>query len=60
MSSVDGVVVWSDDLPSEDVIVCQKIDVTFSGVGVGGDGESVESVVGSREDYIPSVSLTLI
>ena len=60
MSSVDGVVVWSDDLPSEDVIVCQKIDVTFSGVGVGGDGESVESVVGSREDYVPSVSLTLI
>ena len=60
MSSVDGVVVWSDDLPSEDVIVGQKIDVTFSGVGVGGDGESVESVVGSREDYVPSVSLTFI
>ena len=60
MSSVDGVVVWSDDLPSEDVIVCQKIDVTFFGVGVGGDGESVESVVGSREDYVPSVSLTFI
>ena len=60
MSSVDGVVVWSDDLPSEDVIVRQKIDVTFSGVGVSGDGEPVESVEGSSEDYVPSVSLALI
>ena len=60
MSSVDVVVVWSDDLPSEDVIVCQKIDVTFSGVGVSGDGEPVESVERSSEDYVPSVSLALI
>ena len=60
MSSVGGVVVWSDNLPSEDVIVRQKIDGTFSGVGVSGDGEPVESVEGSSEDYVPSVSLTLI
>ena len=60
MSSVDGVVVWSDNLPSEDVIVRQKIDVTFSGVGVSGEGEPVESVEGSSEDYVPSVSLALI
>ena len=60
MSSVGGVVVWGDDLPSDDVIVCQKIDVAFSGVSVSGEGEPVESVEGSSEDYVPSVSLALI
>ena len=60
MSSVSGVVVWSDDLPSDDVIVCQKIDVAFAGVSVSGEGEPVESVEGSSEDYVPSVSLALI
>ena len=60
MSSVGGVVVWSDNLPSDDVIVRQKIDVTFSGVSVSGEGEPVESVEGSSEDYVPSVSLALI
>ena len=59
MSSVSGVVVWSDDLPSDDVIVCQKIDVAFSGV-VSGEGDSVKSVEGSSEDYIPSVSFALV
>ena len=51
---------WGDDLPSDDVIVCQKIDVPFAGVSVSGEGESVESVEGSSEDYVPSVSLALI
>ena len=60
MSSVSGVVVWGDDLPSDDVIVCQKIDVSFAGVSVSGEGEPVESVEGSSEDYVPSVSLALI
>ena len=60
MSSVSGVVVWGDDLPSDDVIVCQKIDVAFVGVSVSGEGEPVESVEGSSEDYVPSVSLALI
>ena len=60
MSSVSGVVVWSDDLPPDDVIVCEKIDVALPGVGVGGEGEPVEPVEGSSEDYIPSVSLALI
>ena len=60
MSSVSGVVVWSDDLPPEDVITCEKIDVALPGVGVGGEGEPVESVEGSSEDYVPSVSLALI
>ena len=60
MSSVSGVVVWSDDLPPEDVIACEKIDVPLAGEGVGGEGEPVKPVVGSSEDYIPSVSLALI
>ena len=60
MSSVDGVVVWSDDLPSDDVVVCQKIDVPFAGVSVSGEGEPVESVEGSSEDYVPSVSFALV
>ena len=60
MSSVSGVVVWGDDLPSDDVIVCQKIDVASAGVSVSGEGEPVESVEGSSEDYVPSVSLALI
>ena len=60
MSRVRGVVVWSDDLPPEDVIACEKIDVALPGVGVGGEGEPVEPVVGSSEDYVPSVSLALI
>ena len=60
MSCVDGVVVWSDNLPSEDVIVRQKIDVPFSGMSVSGEGEPVESVEGSSEDHVPSVSLALI
>ena len=60
MSSVGGVFVWGDDLPSDDVIVCQKIDVAFAGVSVSGEGEPVESVEGSSEDYVPSVSLALI
>ena len=41
--SVGGVVVWGDDLPSDDVVACQKIDVTFSGV-VSGEGDPVKSV----------------
>ena len=60
MSSVSGVVVWGDDLPSDDVIVCQKIDVPFAGVSVSGEGEPVESAERSSEDYVPSVSLALI
>ena len=51
---------WGDDLPSDDVIVRQKIDVSLSGVSVSGEGEPVESAEGSREDYVPSVSLALI
>ena len=60
MSSVSGVVVWSDDLPSDDVIVRQKIDVPFTGVSVSGEGEPVESAERSSEDYVPSVSFALI
>ena len=60
MSSVCGVVVWSDDLPPEAVIACEKIDVALPGVNVGGEGEPVKSVIGSSEDYIPSVSFALI
>ena len=60
VSSVSGVVVWSDDLPPEDVIACEKIDVPLAGEGVGGEGEPVKPVVGSSEDYVPSVSLALI
>ena len=51
---------WSDDLPPEDVIACEKIDVALPGVNVGGEGEPVKSVIGSSEDYVPSVSLALI
>ena len=60
MSSVSGVVVWSDDFPSDDVIVRQKIDVPFTGVSVSGEGEPVESAERSSEDYVPSVSFALI
>ena len=60
MSSVSGVVVWSDDLPPEDVIACEKIDVALPGVNVGGEGEPVKLVVGSSEDNVPSVSFALI
>ena len=60
VSSVSGDVVWSDDLPPEDVIASEKIDVALPGVGVGGEGEPVELVVGSSEDDVPSVSLALI
>ena len=60
MSSVSSVVVRGDDLPSDDVIVCQKIDVSFAGVSVSGEGEPVESVERSSEDYVPSVSFALI
>ena len=56
---VTGVVVWGDDLPSDDVIVCQKIDVAFAGA-VSGEGDSFKSVERSGEDYVPSVSLALI
>ena len=55
-----GVVVWSDDLPPVDVVSCEKIDVAFPGVKVGGEGEPVKLVVGSSEDNVPSVSFTLI
>ena len=51
---------WSDDLPSVDVVACEKIDVALPGVNVGGEGEPVKSVIGSSEDYIPSVSFALI
>ena len=51
---------WSDYLPPEDVIAREKIDVALPGVNVGGEGEPVKSVVGSSEDYIPSVSFALI
>ena len=51
---------WSDDLPPVDVVACEKIDVALPGVNVGGEGEPVKSVVGSSEDYVPSVSLTFI
>ena len=60
MSSVSGVVVWSDDFPSDDVIVRQKIDVPFTRVSVSGEGEPVESAERSSEDYVPSVSFALI
>ena len=43
MRCVTGVVVWGDDLPSDDVVVSQKVDVTFSGV-VSGEGDPVKSV----------------
>ena len=51
---------WSDYLPPEDVIAREKIDVALPGVNVSGEGEPVKSVVGSSEDYVPSVSLALI
>ena len=57
---MSGVVVWRDDLPPDDVIACEKIDVALPGVGVGGEGEPVKSVIGSSEDYVPSVSFALI
>ena len=60
MSGERGVVVWSNYLPPQDVIACEKIDVPLAGEGVGGEGEPVKPVVGSSEDYIPSVSLALI
>ena len=60
MSGERGVVVWSDYLPPEDVIAREKIDVALPGVNVGGEGEPVKSVIGSSEDYIPSVSFALI
>ena len=59
VQGVSGVVVWGDDLPSDDVIVCQKVDVAFAGA-VSGEGDSVKSVEGSSEDYVPSVSFALI
>ena len=40
---VTGVVVWGDDLPSDDVVACQKVDVAFSGV-VSGEGDPVKLV----------------
>ena len=51
---------WSDDLPPVDVVASEKIDVALPGVNVGGEGEPVKSVVGSSEDYVPSVSFALI
>ena len=60
MSGERGVVVWSNYLPPQDVIACEKIDVALPGVNVVGEGEPVKSVVGSNEDYVPSVSLALI
>ena len=51
---------WSDDLPPVDVVACEKIDVAFPGVNVGGEGEPVKLVVGSSEDNVPSVSFALI
>ena len=60
MSGERGVVVWSDYLPPEDVIAREKIDVALPGVNVGGEGEPVKSVIGSSEDYVPSVSLALV
>ena len=57
--SVDWVVVRGDNLPSDDVIVCQKIDVAFAGA-VSGEGDPFKSVERSGEDYVPSVSLALI
>ena len=59
VQGVSGVVVWGDDLPSDDVIVCQKVDVAFAGA-VSGEGDSVKSVEVSGEDYIPSVSFALV
>ena len=60
MSRDRGVVVWSDDLPSVDVVACEKIDVALPGVNVGGEGEPVKSVIGSSEDYVPPVSFAFI
>ena len=57
--SVCWVVVRGDNLPSDDVILCQKIDVAFAGA-VSGEGDSFKSVERSGEDYVPSVSLALI
>ena len=51
---------WSDDLPPVDVVASEKIDVALPGVNVGGEGEPVKAVIGSSEDYIPSVSFALI
>ena len=38
-----GVVVWGDDLPSDDVVACQEVDVAFAGF-VCGEGDPVETV----------------
>ena len=51
---------WGDDLPPVDVVASEEIDVALPGVNVGGEGEPVKSVIGSSEDYIPSVSFALI
>ena len=51
---------WSDDLPPVDVVASEEIDVALPGVNVCGEGEPVKSVIGSSEDYIPSVSFALI
>ena len=51
---------WSDDLPPVDVVASEEVDVTLPGVNVCGEGEPVKSVIGSSEDYIPSVSFALI
>ena len=51
---------WGDDLPSVDVVASEEIDVALPGVNVCGEGEPVKSVIGSSEDYIPSVSFALI
>ena len=59
MHSVDWVIVRGDNLPSDDVIACQKIDVAVAGV-VSGEGDPFKSVERSGEDYVPSVSLALI
>ena len=51
---------WSDDLPPVDVVASEKIDVALPGVNVCGEGEPVKSVIGSSEDYIPSVSFAFV
>ena len=40
---VPGVVVWSDDLPSQHVVPCQEVDVTSARL-VGGEGDPVKAV----------------
>ena len=59
MHSVVWNIVRGDNLPSDDVIACQKIDVAVSGV-VSGEGDPFKSVERSGEDYIPSVGFALI